>query len=175
MELCQTIVKRWGLFCFLHAFLFINEVSLQKTVEGFIGDSVVLPCSYKEHQFSIQDITVRWRYNSTSVYNINKGKGSGEEQNSAYKNRTEIFPEEYLKGNFSLKLNNLQNTDTGKYKCYISAETVRITTQSITLLVNERQKRIQNTTNVNEGSNQKPEIIVTIISSLCIGIIFYFG
>lgn len=43
-----------------------------------------------------------------------------EKQDPAYKNRVETFPEEYMKGNFSLKLNKLQYSDTGKYICYIT-------------------------------------------------------
>ncbi|KAK2871372.1 hypothetical protein Q8A67_023899 [Cirrhinus molitorella] len=41
-------------------------------------------------------------------------------QDPYYKNRTETFPQEHLRGNFSIKLNNLQHTDAGKYSCYIS-------------------------------------------------------
>ncbi|XP_056116604.1 CD276 antigen-like [Rhinichthys klamathensis goyatoka] len=176
MEFCQKNgnVRRRGLFYFLLVFLLINEVSLQETVEGFIGGSAVLPCSSEEHQLKLQDITVQWRHNRLSVYHIIEGKDSVEAQDPAYKNRTETFPEEYLNGNFSLKLYNLQHTDAGKYTCFITQDSVLKSVQNVELLIKERQK-IHRTKNANEGSNQKPEMIVMIISTLCIGIIFYLS
>ncbi|KAI2650246.1 hypothetical protein H4Q32_000191 [Labeo rohita] len=102
-----------------------NEVSLQETVEGFIGGSAVLPCSSKESLNTTQNIHVRWRINnSQNVYEIIKGKVSVENQDPQYKNRTESFPEEYIRGNFSLKFNNLQHTDAGEYQCYIMEKSV---------------------------------------------------
>ncbi|CAM4654397.1 unnamed protein product [Leuciscus chuanchicus] len=167
MEFCQKSgnVRRRGLFYFLLVFLLINEVSLQESVEGFIGGSAVLPCSSEKHQLKLEDISVLWRRNSLSVYDIIEGKDSVKAQDPAYKNRTETFPEEYLNGNFSLKLNDLQHNDAGKYKCFITQDSV---IKSVQLFIKERQKMHS----TNEGSNQKPETIVMIISTLCIGIIF---
>ncbi len=99
------------------------SVSLLDTVEGVIGGSVVLPCSAREHQLRTEDITVHWRYGDRLiVYDIINGKGSVEEPDPQYKNRAESFSEEYMRGNFSIKLNNLQHTDAGKYQCYIIEE-----------------------------------------------------
>lgn len=92
-------------------------------VEGVIGASVVLPCSGRKDQPSLEYIEVYWRHNnSLKVYEINKGKGSAEKQQLEFKNRVETFPERYLKGNFSLQLNNLRDTDAGTYSCYINKE-----------------------------------------------------
>ncbi|KAI7791059.1 hypothetical protein IRJ41_008406 [Triplophysa rosa] len=105
-------------------YMFIHGVSPKvEEVEGVIGGSVVLPCSGREDQPSIEYIEVYWRHNnSLNVYEINKGKGSAEKQKLEYKNRVETFPEGYLKGNFSLQLNNLRDTDAGTYSCYINKE-----------------------------------------------------
>ncbi|XP_016388459.1 CD276 antigen homolog [Sinocyclocheilus rhinocerous] len=148
-------------------FVIVNEVSLQEPVVGFIGGSAVLPCSSKEPLHTIQDINqVRWRINnSQNVYEIIKGKVSVEGQDPEYRNRAESFPEEYLRGNFSIKLNNLQHTDAGKYQCYIIEESVL---WSVQLLIEERPERQL----PNEGTKPKPEMIVMFISILCIGIIF---
>ncbi len=97
-------------------------MSLQETVEGFIGGSAVLPCSSEEPPLTIQDTEVLWRQNSQNVYTIINGKVFVEGQAPEYRNRAESFPEEYMRGNFSIKLNNLQHTDAGKYKCYITTE-----------------------------------------------------
>ncbi|XDV22036.1 hypothetical protein PO909_027009 [Leuciscus waleckii] len=97
------------------------SVCLQATVEGNIGGFAVLPCSSIDNGFKHEDITVYWRHNSSqNVYDILEGKGSVEKQDLAYKNRAETFPNEYMKGNFSLKLNKLQYSDAGKYVCYIT-------------------------------------------------------
>ncbi|KAL0159659.1 hypothetical protein M9458_043384, partial [Cirrhinus mrigala] len=100
---------------------------------GVIGGSVILPCSSKEHQSTVEDITVNWKHlDSLSVYDIIKGKGSVEEQHPKYKNRAESVAKQYQKGDFSLKLQNLQYNDTGNYQCYITAESV---IQTVELLI----------------------------------------
>uniref|UniRef100_A0A8C1ZIN1 Ig-like domain-containing protein n=1 Tax=Cyprinus carpio TaxID=7962 RepID=A0A8C1ZIN1_CYPCA len=110
-----------GCFCMKTLFYYnvsLFSVSLRVTVEGVIGGFVVLPCSSKKTQ-----LTVNWRYGDRLiVYAIIKGKVSVEGQDPKYKNRAESFPEEYLRGNFSLKLSDLQHTDAGKYQCYIIEE-----------------------------------------------------
>ncbi|XDV22123.1 hypothetical protein PO909_027082, partial [Leuciscus waleckii] len=101
----------------------INKVSLQETVhrEGVIACSVLLPCSYTEHDHKLQDITVFWRHNGSEiVYDIVEGKDSLERQHPRYENRTETFPHEYLRGNFSIKLINLTHSDGGTYTCIIT-------------------------------------------------------
>ncbi|KAK2907178.1 hypothetical protein Q8A67_006163 [Cirrhinus molitorella] len=154
----------WCFFNLVFVFLMANEVSLQETVVGFIGGSAVLPCSSKKTLHTIQDITVLWRYKyDQNVYDIINGKYS-EGQNQEYKNRAESFPKEYVKGNFSIKLNNLKHTDAGKYQCYIIHESEDWTVE---LRTEESPKRqVQN-----EGTKPRPEMIVLIISILCIGII----
>ncbi|CAM4654861.1 unnamed protein product [Leuciscus chuanchicus] len=115
----------------------INKVSLQETVhkEGVIGGSVLLPCSSTEHDLKLQDTDVHWRHNgSENVYDIVKGEDSLERQDLRYKNRAETFPDEYERGNFSIKLNNLTHTDGGKYICIITHSSELRTVQ---LIINE--------------------------------------
>uniref|UniRef100_A0A8C2BIU1 Ig-like domain-containing protein n=1 Tax=Cyprinus carpio TaxID=7962 RepID=A0A8C2BIU1_CYPCA len=97
----------------------IHKVSLQLTVEGFNGGSVVLPCSSAEHDHELQDINVFWRHNDSKiVFDIIKGNNSVEQQEPRYKNRT--FPEEYKRGNFNIRLTALNHADAGKYTCLIA-------------------------------------------------------
>ncbi|XP_052446890.1 V-set domain-containing T-cell activation inhibitor 1 isoform X4 [Carassius gibelio] len=157
---------RWWLFYFLPLCLLTSEVSLQETVEGFIGGSAVLPCSSEEPLNTVQDIgLVRWTHRGNNVYIIINGQVSVEEQDPEYKNRVESFPEEYLRGNFSIKLNNLQYTDAGLYKCFISEKYV---IRSVELFTQEREAmQIPN-----EGTKPRPDVIAMIIYVLCIGMIF---
>ncbi|KAG1939881.1 butyrophilin-like protein [Pimephales promelas] len=109
-------------FIFVFAVL-INKVSLQETVyrEGVTGGSVLLPCSSSDHVQKLKDIDVSWRQNDSEiVYDIIKGEDSVAEQDRRYKNRVETFPLEYERGNFSIKLNNLNYTDTGEFNCLIT-------------------------------------------------------
>ncbi|XP_030638733.1 V-set domain-containing T-cell activation inhibitor 1-like [Chanos chanos] len=54
-----------------------------------------------------------------NVYDVTSGNAALSQQDPQFQNRAQTFPEEYVNGNFSLKLNNLDLTDTGKYSCYV--------------------------------------------------------
>lgn len=138
------------------------ELSLQESIVGFIGDSVVLECSSGQPELTVQDITVRWRHNNLNVYDIINGQVSVEGQNQEYKNRAETFPDEYKNGNFSLKLNNLQHSDKGSYTCYIIRESKF---KIVNLIVEEKQKK------TSHGTKPRPDLTL-IIFAMCIGIFF---
>ncbi len=110
---------------------FVISVYLQDTLEAVIGGSVVLLCSSNKHDLK-QDINVHWRQNgSIYIYDIIKGKDSMAEQDPRYKKRVKTFPKEYLRGNFSIKVNNLTHADAGKYICLITPSNEKKTVQLI--------------------------------------------
>ncbi|CAM4654821.1 unnamed protein product [Leuciscus chuanchicus] len=109
----------------------INKVSLQETVEAVISGSVLLPCSSTEHDHKLQDINVFWRHNGKIVCDIIPSSRSFEKQDREYKNRTETFPDEYERGNFSIKLHKLISADAGEYTCLISHSSEQPTVQLI--------------------------------------------
>ncbi|XP_073793852.1 V-set domain-containing T-cell activation inhibitor 1-like [Danio rerio] len=113
------IIRSQCFICMLA--VFINTVSPLDTVEGVIGGSVVLPCSSAAPDVKFQDCIVFWRHNNSKiVYEIVKGKDSLAEQDQQYKDRTDSFPMEYSRRNFSIKLNKLQHMDTGEFNCFIT-------------------------------------------------------
>uniref|UniRef100_A0A8C1IZR5 Ig-like domain-containing protein n=1 Tax=Cyprinus carpio TaxID=7962 RepID=A0A8C1IZR5_CYPCA len=110
-------------YFFIHAIIVLPHcvISVSLQVTGDIGGSVLLPCSSTEPDLKPQDINVHWRHNGSKiVYDIVKAHYSLELQDQQYKNRVESFPDQYLKGNVSIKLNNLQHTDAGTYSCIIT-------------------------------------------------------
>ncbi|RXN36164.1 CD276 antigen-like protein [Labeo rohita] len=125
-----TVEKQDLNCCFIRVFVVLSAVYLQVTTETVIGDSVVLPCSSAKHD--LKDTDVHWRDNNDNiVYDIIKGKDSVANQQKRYKNRAETFPEEYERGTFSIKLNNLTHTDAGRYSCYITPSDEQKTIQLI--------------------------------------------
>ncbi|XP_050960557.1 CD276 antigen homolog [Labeo rohita] len=71
-------------------------------------------------QFFIKGIDVSWRHNDSKIVcDIIPCSTLPVTQDPEYENRVETFPQEYLRGNFSIKLNNLKHTDGGQYICYI--------------------------------------------------------
>uniref|UniRef100_A0A8C1P0R8 Ig-like domain-containing protein n=1 Tax=Cyprinus carpio TaxID=7962 RepID=A0A8C1P0R8_CYPCA len=97
------------------------SVSLDVTVEAVIGGSVILPCYSAEHDLKLQDIDVFWRdKDSETIYDLIKGTDSLETQDPRYMNRAQTFPDEYERGNFSIKLINLTHADAGDFICYIT-------------------------------------------------------
>ncbi|XP_056614709.1 V-set domain-containing T-cell activation inhibitor 1-like isoform X3 [Triplophysa dalaica] len=119
--------------CYIYALLVniwtTDKVYSQVTIDGVVGGSVLLPCASNTHEHNLQDIDVLWRHNaSMNVFTILKGKGSVEHQEPKYRNKTEFFPDKFLKGIFSIQLNKLIHTDAGEYECYIlhSGEYVKV-------------------------------------------------
>ncbi|XP_073700887.1 ICOS ligand-like [Garra rufa] len=129
--------------CFIIVFaVLINKACLQLTVEAVIGGSVVLPCSSAERDFKLQDTHVFWRdKHNEIIYDLIKGTDSLESQHLRYKNRAQTFPDEYIRGNFSIKLVNLTHADAGTFICYITPSNERETVQ---LIIKESTEQEEN-------------------------------
>jgi len=87
-------------------------------VSGFIGDSVILPCSIPESE--LEGAAVHWRDDQgNKVFDIFVNTT---DEDKEYKNRVETFPDEQKKGNVSIRLIGLQKTDEGMFTCTVTGE-----------------------------------------------------
>ncbi|XP_051763693.1 ICOS ligand-like isoform X2 [Ctenopharyngodon idella] len=150
-------------FSFICVFaVLINKVSLQETVEAVIGGSVVLPCSSTERALKLQDIDVHWRHNDSKiVYDIIKCQDSLQKQDPQYKNRAETFPDEHLRGNFSIKINHLTHDDAGEFSCFITHSSEQKTVQ---LIINESTAEKGNKS-TDQGNNREEAGTAVVTSS----------
>ncbi len=116
---CHVQNNKRCVCCFLGSY----SDPVRVIVESFVGDSADFSCSIPESkiQGNKEQFSVHWEDDGgKKVCDIIDGNGTCQNQAPEYKNRVETFPEEYKKGNFSIKLNRLQITDARKYICHIT-------------------------------------------------------
>ncbi|XP_037390547.1 CD276 antigen-like isoform X2 [Pygocentrus nattereri] len=119
--------------------LLIQKVSLLE-IEGFVGDTVILPCLSSGKELP-NKVTVFWRFrDSGTVYDIFDSRASLDEQDVPFRGRVDSFPDEWTKGNFSIKLSRLKKTDGGMYTCFIPGVNIQTT---IYLIVNVSLQDVQ--------------------------------
>ncbi|XP_075455459.1 CD276 antigen homolog isoform X2 [Ascaphus truei] len=90
-------------------------------ITGFLGEDVLLPCVVTyEDEFILQGFVIHWqRENYTEVHSFYYGKDHPEYQEEGFHGRTQLFPQEFPRGNLSLLLKRVRPSDAGKYKCYV--------------------------------------------------------
>ncbi|TRY93799.1 hypothetical protein DNTS_012175 [Danionella cerebrum] len=134
---------------FLVHLLLTGKVFMQVSTEiSAVGESVILPCLQQD-----LDTNVFWRHKgSAKVINIMKGKEVTEGQSEIFKDRIQTFPSEYSKGNYSIKLSDVEYAHEGTYSCFIVESN---TEKKIDLVVNEKTVRPTKTATM-EKSPQAP-------------------
>ncbi|XP_075770444.1 butyrophilin subfamily 3 member A3-like isoform X2 [Pelodiscus sinensis] len=96
----------------------------ESSVIGFIGEDVILPCQMIAANIP-EDINVQWRLvtpqENRDVSSYNRANKE-EKQDVRYQGRTEFFHHGMSTGNMSLKLKNVQSSDSGNYVCRVVSE-----------------------------------------------------
>ncbi|KAM4700630.1 V-set domain-containing T-cell activation inhibitor 1 isoform 1-T2 [Discoglossus pictus] len=87
---------------------------------GLIGEDAILGCTFPPDLKQTNDIQWEKVDLSGTVYKYVNGKADLAGQNTAYKDRVSLFPNQLVTGNASLKLTKVKLTDAGLYKCIIS-------------------------------------------------------
>nr|XP_014354195.1 PREDICTED: CD276 antigen-like [Latimeria chalumnae] len=92
------------------------------------GSDVILSCTFPHKPDSgTRRVMVVWQRKDSSgsdqvVHSYYYQRDQLDQQGEAYRNRTQIFPEEVRKGNASLKLMRVRLEDEGSYTCYVGNE-----------------------------------------------------
>ncbi|XP_061075368.1 butyrophilin subfamily 1 member A1-like [Conger conger] len=127
MKPCFTQSMR---FLLLLAFQTLTAGYRVETIPGFLQPvvgawhrNVTLPC-HIEPQLSAVGLQVRWfREGSEQPVHLHRyGRDDPALQDGAYQGRTRLFEEELASGNVSLRLSDLQLSDSGVYRCLVQGD-----------------------------------------------------
>ncbi|XP_075771582.1 butyrophilin subfamily 3 member A2-like [Pelodiscus sinensis] len=89
-------------------------------VVGVFGRDVVLPCQLSPPA-RVPNMEVLWKKIDTGLTSVHEylDEGRKDQPGQGYQTRTELFLQEFSRGNVSLKLKQLRVADAGKYQCLV--------------------------------------------------------
>lgn len=127
---------------------------------GNVGETILLTCFYEGNEKPpLENVHIAW-YDSSD--NLVREFKSGEDE---VKERTRIFKDEVKKGNFSLELNNIKQSDAGTYDCKAAVNNPMLNhiTEVHLTVSEEKGKKFDDRTETNKTGNgsitNKPEIL----------------
>ncbi|KAF3688293.1 CD276 antigen -like protein Precursor [Channa argus] len=99
----------------------LTAVSCQhQVISSFTGGNVLLPCVYERRDSSSNKVNVFWRDKyDDHVLDIIQNEADRQFQHQNFIDRVEGFPDQYKKGNFSIILKDLRQSDSGVYECFV--------------------------------------------------------
>lgn len=88
-------------------------------VVALVGTDATLRCSFSpEPGFSLAQLNLIWQLTDTKQ--VVHSFSEGQDQGSAYANRTALFPDLLAQGNVSLRLQRVRVADEGSFTCFVS-------------------------------------------------------
>ncbi|XP_004056506.3 CD276 antigen isoform X1 [Gorilla gorilla gorilla] len=88
-------------------------------VVALVGTDATLRCSFSpEPGFSLAQLNLIWQLTDTKQ--LVHSFAEGQDQGSAYANRTALFPDLLAQGNASLRLQRVRVADEGSFTCFVS-------------------------------------------------------
>lgn len=95
-------------------------VGPDRPVVGVVGGTVTLEC-HLEPKEPIDKMTVRWLKSDLdfAVHMFRNGKDETNTQDDDYRGRTELFKDQMVEGNASLRIKDIRVTDEGNYICSV--------------------------------------------------------
>ncbi|XP_039608421.1 uncharacterized protein LOC120528341 isoform X2 [Polypterus senegalus] len=117
----------------VHSLIMLQALSVTKgfSVSGSdeplvaaLGEDIILPCNV-DTPVPLEELELEWIKKDTSslVHLSVAGEDQPESQHKSYRNRTQIFHENLLIGDYSLKLKKTEVQDEGKYRCVVHSRT----------------------------------------------------
>uniref|UniRef100_A0A671S5Q4 Ig-like domain-containing protein n=1 Tax=Sinocyclocheilus anshuiensis TaxID=1608454 RepID=A0A671S5Q4_9TELE len=99
---------------------FTVTYSQNRDVLAGLRESVVLKF-YRVKPLQTEDLKVEWRRkdSKTLVHLYPDGESRSEKQQQEYQNRAHFFTDQIQHGNFSLRLDNVEEEDAGEYICRV--------------------------------------------------------
>ncbi|XP_043942199.1 CD276 antigen-like [Protopterus annectens] len=124
-----------SLYVLLTSYGFITAVMgvdyvhiLNSVMEADITENVVLSCAFKIIKLDTwNSLRIHWhkvgRDKIIVVHSYYNGGDKLDDQDMEYKDRTQLFHDDLLYGNASLKLLNVKLSDAGNYRCIVADDT----------------------------------------------------
>ncbi|XP_039603148.1 butyrophilin-like protein 8 [Polypterus senegalus] len=117
----------------VHSLLMLQALSVTQGFSVFgsdeplvaaLGEDIILPCNV-DTPVPLEELELEWIKKDTSslVHLSIAGEDQPESQHKSYRNRTQIFHENLLIGDYSLKLKKTEVQDEGKYRCVVHSRT----------------------------------------------------
>ncbi|XP_030608942.1 myelin-oligodendrocyte glycoprotein-like isoform X3 [Archocentrus centrarchus] len=165
------------------------------------GDDVILPC-HLEPMFDVRGLTVEWsqpdlkpdpsdRLSRVEYVHLYRDRKEVPDMKLAsYFRRTELFMDDLKHGNISLKILNVSEEDSGRYRCFIPKLRSRVKAAIVQLVVDENYAKTlmtetprilqtpgpQDTTPRNGRSRVSVVIVVSFISVVAVAaLVSYFS
>ncbi|XP_026018277.1 programmed cell death 1 ligand 1-like isoform X2 [Astatotilapia calliptera] len=183
---CIQLIVIFGLFAERKTECPLSPGYFQETkpVQAVSGKNIILPC-FPKFNLSIGHDILEWHFYEKEIYTFEK-KGLVREEK--YNNRLFTSTEELEKGNASIQLCDVKESDAGEYCCCIATKTVpmpKCTKMNLELkkrdqgeghgkdkvdLINEN---IINTENVTNPAKTNPTVVgvVVVLSLLLVAVI----
>uniref|UniRef100_A0AAY5L3P6 Ig-like domain-containing protein n=1 Tax=Esox lucius TaxID=8010 RepID=A0AAY5L3P6_ESOLU len=90
-------------------------ITTERNIRGDVGDDVTLPC-HLSPETSAVTMTIRWFKETECIYLYKNGQVT---ERRGYEGRLSLITREILRGNVSLRMKNIKETDRGTYICQV--------------------------------------------------------
>ncbi|XP_034147248.1 butyrophilin-like protein 1 [Esox lucius] len=90
-------------------------ITTERNIRGDVGDDVTLPC-HLSPETSAVTMTIRWFRRTECIYLYKNGQVT---ERSYYEDRLSLITQEMERGNVSLRMKNIKESDSEDYICQV--------------------------------------------------------
>uniref|UniRef100_A0A3B4Y8S5 Ig-like domain-containing protein n=1 Tax=Seriola lalandi dorsalis TaxID=1841481 RepID=A0A3B4Y8S5_SERLL len=127
----------------------------QVEVQAFVGQDVLLPCSFPGVVGDLppERVNVSWRNHGDREVLAIAGVQNLTQQHSAFRGRVTSFPDLYPQGNFSIVLRDVQPLDGGVYECHMVVDFRQRVQLGVTDPRDQTKEKLKEPVSVSEPSH----------------------